>query len=249
MNKEVLKYLLYSAQSTGYVESTLNINNLASYLEEITEDKFNLRETIEHNVKDIPEFRTKNWPSLHCFGTYRVLLYALIRELRPKLIIETGVLHGLSSAFYLQALENNSTGQLISIDLPSIDKPAGKDMSSDILPAGYQSGWIVPDHLSKRWELILGKSEEILPEIFKSQNKLDIFIHDSDHTWENMMVEYSLAWKYLLPGGLLISDNINWLNRTRPFEVFTDTVNRTPVKIRNGIPPRWNEWRLGIIQK
>ena len=190
-DETIIPYIMYSAQSAGYVEYSFHLNNLVDYLDEITDDKFNLKQCIEEKVKDIPEFQTKQWPSLHCFGTYRVLLYALIRELRPELIVETGVLHGLSSAFYLQALENNSSGKLISIDFPSIDKPSGKDMSRDILPFGCNPGWIVPAHLHKRWNLILEKTENILPKILSENNKLGIFIHDSDHTWENMMFEFS----------------------------------------------------------
>jgi len=248
-DETIIPYIMYSAQSAGYVEYSCHLNNLVDYLNEITEDKFKLKKCIEEKVKDIPEFRTKQWPSLHCFGTYRVLLYSLIRELRPEIIIETGVLHGLSSAFYLQALEKNSFGKLISIDFPSIDKPSGEDMSKDILPYGCKSGWIVPTHLHKRWNLILGKTENILPQILSEKNKLGIFIHDSDHTWDNMMFELSYAWKYLVRGGFLICDNIDWLNRERPFEVFAETINRNPIKIRSGMPPHCNKWRFGIIQK
>ena len=247
--EDIIQYIIYSAQSAGYVEYSFHLNNLVGYLNEITEDEFKLRHFIEEKVKDIPEFHTKQWPSLHCFGTFRVLLYALIRELNPEVIVETGVLHGISSAFYLQALENNSTGKLISIDLPSIDKPAGKDMSTDILPSGCQPGWLVPDHLRKRWDLILGKTEDILPQIFAKEDKLGIFIHDSDHTWDNMMFEFSSAWKNLLRGGLFVCDNINWLDRKRPFEIFAENVNRIPLKIRSGIPPKYKDWRFGIIQK
>jgi len=248
-DENIIPYIMYSAQSAGYVEYSFHLNNLVDYLNEITEDKFKLLHFIEKKVKDVSEFHTKQWPSLHCFGTYRVLLYALIRELRPELIIETGVLHGLSSAFYLQALENNSMGKLVSIDLPSIEKPAGQDMSKDILPDGYEPGWVVPNHLQKRWNLVLGKTENILPQILSKENKLGIFIHDSDHTWDNMMFELSFAWQYLLRGGLLICDNINWLNRERPFETFAENINRNPIKIRSGIPPRYKDWRFGILQK
>lgn len=46
------------------------------------------------------------------------VLYALVRILQPRVAIETGVAEGVSSAFFLQALEDNGDGQLYSIDLP-----------------------------------------------------------------------------------------------------------------------------------
>ena len=36
---------------------------------------------------------------------------------------------------------------------------------------------------------------------------MDIFIHDSDHTYLNMMVEFRAAWELLRPGGYLVSDD------------------------------------------
>jgi predicted O-methyltransferase YrrM len=40
--------------------------------------------------------------------------------------------------------------------------------------------------------------------------EIDFFIHDSEHSYECMTFEYQQAWKYLKPGGLLVSDDISW---------------------------------------
>jgi predicted O-methyltransferase YrrM len=45
-------------------------------------------------------------------------LYALLRELRPDVAVETGVCNGVSTAFLLLALDRNAHGALHSIDLP-----------------------------------------------------------------------------------------------------------------------------------
>ncbi|EQD32155.1 hypothetical protein B1B_17810, partial [mine drainage metagenome] len=45
-------------------------------------------------------------------------LYALVRFLRPRHIIETGVSSGVSSAHFLLGIRRNRTGRLHSIDRP-----------------------------------------------------------------------------------------------------------------------------------
>lgn len=64
------------------------------------------------------------------------LLYVLARELKPEVIVETGVASGVSTLFFLQALEDNGSGKLYSVDLPNVEE-ASK------MPPGYKSGWII----------------------------------------------------------------------------------------------------------
>ena len=39
---------------------------------------------------------------------------------------------------------------------------------------------------------------------------IDVFIHDSLHTYDHMLSEYHAAYPRLRPGGLLISDDADW---------------------------------------
>ena len=49
-----------------------------------------------------------------------VRLYALVRNLRPRIAVETGVCNGFSTAFVLLGLARNEEGELHSIDLPEV---------------------------------------------------------------------------------------------------------------------------------
>jgi hypothetical protein len=53
-------------------------------------------------------------------------------------------------------------------------------------------GWIVPKSLRERWTLILGKVEDKLPSLLDEFEAIDVFYHDSLHTYEHMMFEYNL---------------------------------------------------------
>ena len=48
-------------------------------------------------------------------------IWCLTRHLKPKNVVETGVAHGLTSRFILEALERNGAGHLWSIDRPPLE--------------------------------------------------------------------------------------------------------------------------------
>lgn len=130
-----------------------------------------------------------------------LLLYHIIRWLQPAIVVETGVANGVTSTFILSAMDANNKGKLYSIDWPG-----HTDLT--FVPEGKEIGWMVPDQLRKRWTLEIARSEEKLVPILEGLREIDIFLHDSDHSYETMMYEYKAAWPYLIRDGLLLSDDV-----------------------------------------
>ena len=167
-----------------------------------------------------------------------VHLYAILRTLKPRVAVETGVCNGFSTAFSLLALRNNGQGELHSIDLPRVVGAQyapgtffeGRGQAG--VPEGKEPGWLVPDHLRERWTLILGRSQDELPPLLERLGTIDSFLHDSEHSFENMWFEYSQAYPALRPGGVLISHDIN---TTDAFFRFAADVGREPIRISRGM--------------
>ena len=67
----------------------------------------------------------------------------------------------------------------------------------------------MPQELRKRWQLHLGDAKDILPALLPSISPLDIFVHDSLHTYDHMLFECRKAWPYLRSGGILVADDID----------------------------------------
>ncbi|MCI4363225.1 MAG: class I SAM-dependent methyltransferase [Thermoplasmata archaeon] len=132
-------------------------------------------------------------------------LYALTRLARPMEIVETGVSSGVSSVHFLLGLQRNAGGRLHSIDLPS------REGTSPVrLPPGRATGWVVPSNLGLRWDLHLGPSEAILPDLVKELSSVDLFLHDSHHTPEHLAFELGTVRPRLHPGSILLADNTDW---------------------------------------
>ncbi len=149
------------------------------------------------------------------------VLYAAVRALRPEVVVETGVASGSSSYYFLSALEANGRGTLYSIELPppllARADPVYARRDKVSLPAGRESGWLVPDRLRSRWELLLGDARDLLPQLAARVPALNFFFHDSEHSYDVMRFEYDVAWKKLAPGGVLGSDDVSWNTAFRDF--------------------------------
>jgi hypothetical protein len=158
-----------------------------------------------------------------------VAYYLVCRVTKPAIVVETGVQSGISSAFILQALKDNGKGYLYSIDWPD-------NQLLQIIPSqarrGMESGWVVPRELAENWKLITGKSKEKLLPLLRHLTAVDIFIHDSEHSFENMYEEYETAWRFLASNGILLSDDIH-LNQA--FRRFTSKLEMRPTKIIHSI--------------
>lgn len=147
------------------------------------------------------------------------MLHAVVRELQPEVVIETGVASGRSSSAILDALEKNGKGKLYSIDLPQFyrgDNPEsfitheGNMELRGFIPEGKEPGWLIPEHLRSRWKLILGDSNLELPKLLKDIASVDVFYHDGDHSYETMSYEFRAMWEKIPEGGFLFSDDTKW---------------------------------------
>ncbi len=161
-------------------------------------------------------------------------LYVICRAVKPDVFVETGVASGLSSAFILKALEQNARGGLHSIDLPDADTEELLGEVLTRLPRGKTSGWAVPGWLRDRWDLRIGKSADLLQGMLASVGKVDIFLHDSEHSYANMMFEFEAVWPAIAAGGLLLSDDVNLPSTKGAFFDFAERVGRKPERLFSG---------------
>ncbi len=139
-------------------------------------------------------------------------LYAIVRAVRPRVILETGVSSGVSSAHLLLAVRKNRSGHLISIDLPT--RQAGTRLrrgeSIVSIPPGRSSGWAIPAGLRRGWDLRVGDARELVPAAVRRLRGLDLFLHDDRHTPEHLDFELATIEPILAEGAIVLADNTAW---------------------------------------
>ena len=166
---------------------------------------FKLKNLELHLESFLSKIKSFNYPSKQkpypadysILESSRIFLYALCKIIKPKIIVETGVAYGLSTAYILQALHENKSGILYSIDTKF--RPWE---SEDMI------GTCIPENLKTHWKFVNGSSTEKLHDILKLTGQIDIFLHDSMHTYKNMKFEFKTAWPYIKNNGFLLSDDI-----------------------------------------
>ncbi len=124
---------------------------------------------------------------------YQSLLGDLIRIEKPFVMIESGVESGYSTEHFLVAMDDAKCGHLYSCD------PA---------PSGfYEANPIV----HPRFTFIKEASYTALDKIAKmAGGPIDVFLHDSDHSFRCQFWEYSWAWDHVRSGGIIASDDTKW---------------------------------------
>jgi cephalosporin hydroxylase len=125
--------------------------------------------------------------------------YAIVRAAQPDLVVETGTHLGLGSCVIAAALIRNGHGRLATIDID----PA----------AGHLIGEPYASVIDRR----TGSSVEALA----GTRDVDIFLHDSLHTYEYESNELKAVEPNLAPGAIVLSDNAHdsaalsdWAERT-----------------------------------
>ncbi len=217
---DILKDLFPKSQHIieDFRESTIKVqNHIDNFFDKLK------NETYPSKKKPYPlEYTLDNKSGL--------FLYILCKIIKPEKVVETGVAYGLSSMYILQALFENKKGTLYSID--SIFTPwQSKEMI----------GSAIPSHLRQNWKLVLGTSSEKLKETLSTLGSLNVFFHDSLHTYKNMTFEFETVWPFVTKNGFLISDDISDNNA---FYDFYSKMSLEPF-----ILPQNEKSFLGILKK
>jgi len=123
----------------------------------------------------------------------------VVRELRPGVVVETGVGRGVTTRVILEALARNGDGHLWSIDVPPLLERGLADETAAVVPASHR----------KRWTFIRGSSRRRLRPLLAQLGHVDVFLHDSFHSARNLLFEWEAALPRLQRPGVLLADDVH----------------------------------------
>jgi len=133
-----MDYILNKQYIKHFIKNPSDIRFIIHYLErehkliKLTGEEKGKIKKLLNEAENIREYVVDKLSETHAFHGAMLsplegpIIYTLIRCLKPRIVIETGVANGASSTFILSALEKNNLGKLYSIDLPTDFLPALK---------------------------------------------------------------------------------------------------------------------------
>jgi predicted O-methyltransferase YrrM len=123
----------------------------------------------------------------------------IVRRLRPTIVVETGVGHGVTTRVILEVLARNGKGHLWSIDVPPLLRHALADQTAAMVRASCM----------KHWTFVRGSSRRRLSGLLAHVRYVDVLLHDSFHTARNLLFEWETTFPRLRRPGVLIADDVH----------------------------------------
>lgn len=214
------RWLFTSREYTNYTYDLTDLNTLhlaffisnatgvpvetaRAYIRELEEDE-SLREHIQVTTEASQERRFADRRAR--YGR-RLGWYALVRILKPRVVVETGVDKGLGACVLTAALLRNAA-----------EGSAGRYYGTDIQP---RSGFLLSGPYREIAQVMVGDSIETLSSFDQT---IDLFISDSDHTPGYEEREYEVVSPRLAPGAFIVSDTAE---ETRALADFALRTGRT----------------------
>lgn len=133
----------------------------------------------------------------------------LIREHRPREVLELGFKHGVSSCYIAGALEENGRGHLTTIDLAS-----ARELEPDIETLLERLGLrdrvsVYHEDTSYTWRLMEFLERTPRP-------SFDLCYLDGAHNWDTDGLAFFLVDKLLAKDAVLILDDLDWSYERSP---------------------------------
>lgn len=138
------------------------------------------------------------------------LIYTTIRKRKPEIVFETGIANGASSYIILSALKKNKKGRLVSTEVRK------------------NTGQLVEGNRS-RWQICIGNPRTIFTKTLDRLNRVDLFIHDSNHAYGTMLFEFTHVLKKMPSDGVIMSDDVSG---NKAFIEFARRIKVRPVLFR-----------------
>jgi len=167
------------------------------YMEEIQRDA-EFRRHITTLQREHPlKYRTDPEPNVG----RRMVWYAIVRTMKPALVVETGVDQGLGAVVLCAALARNTA-----------EGHPGQYFGTDIDP---QAGYFLRGDYAKFGRVLYGDSLQSL----QTLNDIDVFINDSDHSADYELAEYETIKDRITARAVILGDNAHVTSKLAEFSL------------------------------
>ena len=132
----------------------------------------------------------------------RMVWYAVVRALKPKVVIETGVDQGMGAAVLCAALLRNAAQGC-----------QGRYYGTDLNPS---AGYFLKGRYSAIGSILFGDS---ITSLANFDGEIDLFINDSDHSADYEAAEYQTVKSKLSSNAVILGDNAHVTTKLAEFSI------------------------------
>ena len=162
-----------------------------------------------------------------------LLLYELVRALKPSRTVEVGMGYGLSTLFICQALRDNGSGHHTAID--------------PLQEAGFKTIGLLNMERAALRDLLRfypAPSDEVLPKLCAQNERFDFAFIDGNHRFDYALVDVFYVDKLLDIGGHIALDDL-WIPSVRKVASFI-LKNMPYTLVRPPSTRRTPVWKRGL---
>jgi predicted O-methyltransferase YrrM len=173
----------------------------------------------EHILSETMKSPSREYADLRVDFGRRLGWYAFARTTKPKIIVETGVDKGMGSVLLCSALLKNKE-----------EGHTGQYFGTDINP---EAGYLLKGIYSETGKILYGDSLKTLSQF---NEKIDLFINDSDHSANYEYQEYLAIRNKISENAILLGDNSHVSDK---LAVFSRETNRKFLFFREEPSGHW----------
>jgi predicted O-methyltransferase YrrM len=215
--RQILKWIFASNEDTNFTYGLTSKNKLEvshalslitgesvqkilEYLEEIESNA-----SIRKHISSITKLHKDSNADLNVEYGRRIYWYALVRILKPKLVLETGLDKGLGGILLcegiLKNLKEGYSGNYIGIDI------------------NPEAGYLLTGKYAEISKILYGDAIKSINQLTK---KFDFCVSDSDHSEDYEYREYFAMLSKLSPNGIIVGDNSHCSDKLAKFSLAQD---------------------------
>jgi predicted O-methyltransferase YrrM len=176
-----------------------------------------------------------------------LILQEMVRFVKAKTTLETGVAFGLSTLAICEALQAETPIANRQSPIASEVKHYGVDPEQDAVHGGAALASLKRAGLDSVFELLEGPSHLMLPKLLERGVTLDLAFIDGWHTFDYTLLDFLYIDKMLRPGGVVLLHDRSWPSKQKVIGFIRTHRRYKELPVRSSVRLGFFKWLRRVI--
>ncbi len=176
-----------------------------------------------------------------------LILQEMVRFVKAKTTLETGVAFGLSTLAICEALLEETPNAERQTPTATGLKHYGVDPEQNTVHGGAALASLRRAGLDSVFELLEGPSHLMLPRLLEKGVKLDLAFIDGWHTFDYTLLDFFYIDKMLRPGGVVLLHDRSWPSKQKVIGFIRTHRRYRELPVRSATRPGFFKWLSRVI--